>query len=127
MFESLRRIFASDGRWAAEVVAAGVLGFLLGGCRFVRLWLRDLQAAIGPVPIGIVIAFSLFVVLAVLVLATADLIRRRLRAGESVGIVARILFGAGLGSVLVWVILTVLVGFPLAIWVGNLTWTHPAG
>jgi hypothetical protein len=62
-----------------------------------------------------------------LLLATADTTRQRLHAGQQVGAVLRLLFGAGIWSMLVWIVAILIVGFPLAIWLGNMTWTRPAG
>jgi hypothetical protein len=63
-------------------------------------------------------------------LATADAIRRPShagRAGAPVPVPLRVLFGAGIWSLLFWVIVVLIVGFPLAIWLGKMTWTRPAG
>lgn len=50
-----------------------------------------------------------------------------LHAGQQVGAVLRLLFGAGVWSVIVWFLVLLVVGFPVAIGLGNMTWTRPAG
>jgi hypothetical protein len=63
-----------------------------------------------------------------IVLATADVIRREShRAGAPVPVLLRVLFGAGIWSLLLWVIIVLIAGFPLAIWLGTITWNRPAG
>ena len=57
----------------------------------------------------------------------ADVTRRRLHAGERVSVFSRVLFGAGIWSLLLWIIGLLVIGFPLAIWLGNMTWDRPAG
>ena len=77
--------------------------------------------------VATLVAMPLFYLVGGVFLSTADTVRGRLRAGEPVGVTLRLLFGAGIWSLLIWLILFLLVGFCLAIWVGNMTWNRPAG
>jgi hypothetical protein len=61
------------------------------------------------------------------ILAVAETVRRQVYAGERVGFLLRLLFAAGIWSILLWTIVFLMVGFPVAIWVGNMTWTRPPG
>ncbi len=80
-----------------------------------------------PEMIATLVGVPAIMTLAGLLLATADTIRQQVKAGQPVGIVPRVLFGAGIWSLLFWVIATLLAGFPLAIWLGNMTWERAAG
>jgi hypothetical protein len=55
-------------------------------------------------------------------LATKDAIDWRLRAGRSVGKVLRAAFGMHVWSLLFWFVSLLLIGFPFAVCLGNLTW-----
>lgn len=117
------RRFESDSRWAMRVAAAGGCGLLLAICCAWRMR-NDVSLRVITT---ILLACPLFYLTAGAFLATADTIRQRLHTGKPVGLILRILFGSGIWSVLVWLIILLIVGFPLAIWIGSMTYTRPAG
>jgi len=61
------------------------------------------------------------------VLLRADAVRHQLRAGSRVGLFSLALFGAGIWSLLIWLVLALLIGFPIAIWIGSMTADRSAG
>ena len=119
----LDRLFRSDRAWLLKILGAGAVGLLIA--LRVAWWNRQRLALAGQlftlvlVP---VVAMGLAVAL-----MRADSVRRRVRGGEPVGLAARILFGAGVWSLLIWVVAALLIGFPLAIWLGSVTAHRPAG
>ncbi len=62
-----------------------------------------------------------------LLLVRADTVRHRVHAGQPVGVLSRLFFGAGIRSLFAWLIVLLIVGFPLAIWLGTMTSSMPAG
>lgn len=123
LFDFFVRLFETHPRWAVRVSAAGALGLVFGVVVIVKGAGRGSVAEM----IGLLVAAPAFCTAAGVALATADTVRTRLRAGEPVGILARLLFASGMWSLLIWAVVVLIAGFPLAIWLGNLTWSRPAG
>ena len=123
LFGYFVKLFEQDPRWIVRVLGAAGFGF--AGALYVIL--RDMATISAEYVVATLIGVPAFMTAAGLLLATADTTRQRLRAGQQVGAVLRLLFGAGVWSVVVWFVLLLIVGFPLAIWLGNMTWTRPAG
>ena len=117
------KLFEQDPRWLVRVLGAAGFGFALA----LYVVLRDMATIFAEFVVATLIGVPAFMTAAGLLLATADTTRKRLHAGQQVGAVLRLLFGAGIWSVLVWLVVLLVVGFPLAIWLGNMTWTRPAG
>ena len=55
-------------------------------------------------------------------LATMDYVQWQIQTEHKVGRVPKVLFGMGLFSVFVWAFAVLVIGFPLAAWLGALTW-----
>ena len=117
------KLFEQNPRWLVRVLAAAGFGFALA----LYVVLKNMATISAEYVIATLIGVPAFMTAAGLLLATADTVRRQLRAGESVPAVLRLLFGAGIWSVLVWFVVFLIVGFPVAIWLGSMTWTRPAG
>jgi hypothetical protein len=116
------RLFRSDRSWPLKVGGAGLFGYLAAAV--VDLGNEGRRRAIR---LGMLIAMPLFAMAAACILIRADVVRRRLRAGHAVGPITRLLFASGVWSLLIWIIGVMLLGFPLAIWIGGLTAEQPAG
>jgi len=127
LFAYFVKLFESDPRWLVRVGAAGACGLILAVyCAVKGFWQGRIAFSISMI-IAMLIGIPAFWIVGGAFLASADMTRRRLRAGEPVGVVSRVLFGAGVWSLLFWFILLLIVGFPLAIWLGNVTWNRPPG
>lgn len=116
-------LFESDPRWWVRVAGAAGLGLALDVVFVIKAW--------GSLPsramIVALVGFPASMAVAGVLLATADATRWRIRAGQRVGILSRVLFGAGIWSLLVWAIVIIPVGTALAILLGSMTWNRPAG
>lgn len=117
MFARFVKTFESDPRWLWRVLAAGALGLVLA---LETVWQG--RAKLGPgVVIALLISLPAFFLAGGCLLATMDSVRQRIRSDRSIGRFARVFFGRW-WSLLLWFILLLLIGFPLAVFVGNLTW-----
>ena len=67
----------------------------------------------------------LLIMMGAALLVLADVTRRRVRDGKRTDPLARLLFGAGVWSLVLWTIGALLVGFPLAFWLGSMTAAPP--
>jgi len=123
LFRYFVNLFEHDPRWLVRVTAAAGLGIAMA----LYVVLKERATISVDEVIATLIGIPASMTAAGLLLATADTTRRRLHAGQQVGAVLRLLFGAGIWSMLVWIVAILIVGFPLAIWLGNMTWTRPAG
>ncbi len=124
LLEFFVTLFESNPRWLIRVAGAAGFGLVLGVAVVIKAR-RSLPG--GAMMIAVLVAFPLFAAVAGILLATADATRCRIRAGQRVGVLSRVLFGAGIWSLLVWVIVVLPVGFVLAILLGAMTWNHPPG
>ena len=117
------RLFKSERSWLVKVGGAGVFGLIVAG-RIVRQHWND-----SPISarVSTLVAVPLFVMLLAGALVRADAVRRQMRTGGRIGPFSRFLFGAGIWSLLIWVFVALLIGFPLAIWLGSMTSERPAG
>ncbi len=117
------RLFKSERWWLLKVAGAGVLGLLMA----IRVvW--ELRNELAPFEMmAYLVVISALVMLMAGAFVRADTIRCRISAGEPVGLVSRVLYGAGIWSLLFWVVGLLIVGFVLAIWLGRMTWDQPAG
>jgi len=70
-------------------------------------------------------AMPLLIMMGAALLVLADVTRRRVRDGKRTDPLARLLFGAGVWSLVLWTIGALLVGFPLAFWLGSMTAAPP--
>ena len=104
-------------------MAAGFLGLMIA----VRVVWRQGDALPLSARITTLITIPTLVMLAGTVLARADWVRGQARGGQPVGRLSGLFFGAGVWSLMIWGIAALLVGFPLAIWLGSLTSGRPAG
>jgi hypothetical protein len=116
IFGLLVNVFETDPRWLWRVLAAGGFGLLIAVG--VVLYGEDLGS--GAI-ICILIMLPMFCLIAGCLLATIDTIRKRIESGAAVNRLSRVLFG-GLWSVWLWFAVLLVVGFPLAILIGILTW-----
>ena len=123
LFRYFVNLFEHDPRWLVRVTAAAGLGIAMA----LYVVLKERAAISVDQMIATLVGVPAFMTTAGLLRATADTTRQRLHAGQQVGAVLRLLFGAGIWSMLVWIVAILIVGFPLAIWLGNMTWTRPAG
>lgn len=118
----LDRLIKSERNWL-KILGAGLVGLVVA----VRVALHEGNGGPPLQRIFTLIAVPLFSMLAGGILCRADTIRRQVREGKPVGMLSRLFFAAGIWSVLIWMIVTLLVGFPVAIWIGNMTFQRPAG
>jgi hypothetical protein len=117
------RLFKSERSWLVKLAGASVFGLATAGQ--IVWWNRN----------GFSISAKLYTLAAVPVLVMlgagallrADAVRRQLRAGNRIGPFSRLIFGAGIWSLLIWVVLALFIGFPVAIWIGAMTSDRPAG
>ncbi|MHB8956268.1 MAG: hypothetical protein ACYC4U_25065 [Pirellulaceae bacterium] len=116
--------FLSTRSWWLKILGAGAVGVVISCRAFIGQRWND---ATPFQRIGMFVATPLVAMVIAGVLLRADLARRRLRAGEPVSWITRLFFGYGIWSLLIWVVVLLLVGFPLAIILGNLTADRPAG
>jgi hypothetical protein len=111
------RIFENDPRWCRRVLAAGGCGLLIAGAvvlkEFAKLQAGEMIAVLTMLPA--------FFLLAGCLLATMDSVRTRIESGAQVSWPLRAFFGSLLSAWL-WVAAVLIVGFPLAVFVGSLTW-----
>ena len=118
----LDRVFKSERSRLLKVAAAALIGLYIA---------FQVVAEHRNLPWGervcLLVVLPAFFLAAASVLVRADVVRRRLRAGYAVGRVSRLLFASGVRSLLIWTIGVLLLGFPLAIWIGTLTAEQPAG
>jgi hypothetical protein len=112
------------GHWREKVIGAGLFGLFVAV--EIVVW-RSRDGASFLEQVVVLIAIPTLIMVAGGALARADFVRRRLRAGKPVGPVSRLFFGAGVWSFLIWIIAMLVIGFPLAIWIGSLTSEMPAG
>ncbi len=115
--------FESSPRWWVKVAGAAGFGLVIS----VAVAIKARRSLSWEAMIGMMVAFPVFAALGGMLLATADATRSRIQAGQRVGFLSRVLFGAGIWSLLVWVIIFLPVGFVLAILLGTMTSNHPAG
>jgi hypothetical protein len=120
--EDYERAFKSK-HWPEKIVAAGFLGIMMA----LRILWRKGDTFPPPIQITILTTVPAFFISAACVLARSDWVRGHVRAGEPVGRLSRVFFAAGIWSLLIWIVAVLLVGFPLAIWLGSLTSGRPAG
>ena len=117
------RLFRSDRLPIIKVAGAGLVGLIIAA-RVV--WQQ--RHRMGPFSTGLTLVIVPFLTMLITIaLVRADSVGRELSAGHRVGTFSRILFGAGIWSLLIWIVGLLLVGFPLAIWLGSLTAHRPAG
>jgi hypothetical protein len=117
LYKAADELFRSDRHPLAKILAAGGLGLVMSvGILFEIEGLTALAWCGYAAVLGGGFAF----VAALLLMA--DRTQRRQKSGERVGLIARILFGAGIWSLLIWIVIALALGFPLAVWVGNKTW-----
>lgn len=116
-FRPFDRLFKSDQRWPAKIGGAAVFGLILAVIVLVKL--RDDVPRSAWIPT--LVALPAILIILVSVFIWADVVRRRLRDGERVGILPRILFGAGIWSLLLWIIALTIAGIPAALWLGSVT------
>lgn len=122
----LDRLFRSESQqtwWLLKIAGAGLVGLAIA--IRVALMNRDRLAIAAHVATLVIVPTA--AIGCAVALMRADSVRRRLRRGESVGLLSRILFGAGIWSLLIWIVGALLMGFPLAVWLGALTADRPAG
>lgn len=122
MLGNVDRLFRSEKGWLAKVAGAGLAG----------LWIavKVAQRVNHPSPwvkLFCVLVPTSIVMLIAVALIRADTVRCRIRAEEHVGLISYVLFGAGIWSLLFWIVLVLLAGVPLAIVIGNLTAGRPPG
>jgi hypothetical protein len=112
----LLRLIESNRNWIGMLAVAGIFGFCatLFGIARSRRPISALEVA------GFLIAMPASLMLAVAWFCRADVVRGRLDAGEKVGPWSRLLFAAGVWSIAIWVLLALLIGTPLAVWLGKL-------
>jgi hypothetical protein len=116
-------LFEHAPRWLVRAAAAAGLGIAMA----LYVVLKERAAISVDQMIATLVGVPAFMTTAGLLRATADTTRQRLHAGQQVGAVLRLLFGAGVWSVVVWCVVLPIVGFPLVIWPGNMTWARSAG
>ncbi len=116
-------LFESNPVWLVRVTGAAGFGLVISVAVVIKAWRSLPWGAM----IATLVAFPLFAAVAGMLLATADATRCRIRAGQRVRVLSRVLFGAGIWSLLVWVIIVFPVGFVLAILLGAMTWNNPPG
>jgi hypothetical protein len=123
MFGFFVRIFESDPRWWRRALAPAGCGLIIA---VGATWQLRAKIVWGE---AIAILFMLpgFFLAAGCLLATMDNVQQRIRSGQAVSRLSRMLFGMHEVSVVIWFILLLIVGFPLAFWIGNLTWRQHAG
>jgi hypothetical protein len=96
-------------------LAAGGFGLAIAA---VIVWLAELSS---DEIIAVLTLLPAFFLLAGCLLATIDIVRTRIKSGEEVGWLLRVFFGRML-SVWLWFVVLLIVGFPLAVFIGSLTW-----
>jgi hypothetical protein len=112
------RIFESNPKWRWRVLAAGGCGLVIA-----LLSVLSKPALFGVAgAIATVVGLTGFFLLAGCLLATMDYVQWQIQTGQKVGRVQRVLFGMGLFSVFVWAFAALVIGFPLAVWLGALMW-----
>lgn len=117
------RLFTSRLSWLPKIIGAGVVGVVIAA-RVVWIDVPNI-----PLPgkiLALVITATLTMAGAGL-LIRADVVRKRVEDGQTVGFISRLLFASGIWSGLIWIVLAMLIGFPLAIWIGSLTSNMPRG
>jgi len=88
----LEQLFKSDRLWLLKIAGACVVGLLVA---IQVAWRSDFSRTETIVTLIVVPTLTM---LGASVLVRADSIRRRLSGGESVGVISRLLFGAGIWS-----------------------------
>jgi hypothetical protein len=111
------RIFEADCRWLRRVLAAGGCGLVIA----VAVVLKEVGKLRSNEIIAVLTMLPAFFLLAGVLLATTDGVRRRIESGARVGWASRVFFGSLL-SAWVWLAVLVVVGLPLATIIGSLTW-----
>lgn len=123
LLSRLDQWFHAEAAWPWKMVGAAVVGLVLA----VRVaWLNRQRFTVAA-HIATLLVVPAGAVLCAVALTRADSVRRRVLSGEQVGYLSRILFGAGIWSLLLWVVGLLVTGFPLAVWLGSLTADRPAG
>jgi hypothetical protein len=114
IYKAADKVFRSDKHPVAKILVAAGLGLMLSLVLALKVkGMTAMQWCISTVVIcG---TFSSIATLFLLV----DRTQRRIKNGERVGLIARVLFGAGMASALIWVLIAIGIGFPLAIWLGG--------
>jgi hypothetical protein len=117
-FETLLR---GDSHWPAKILAAGDVGLTIAAAALIAMWFEGKAALSFLEVVATLFMMPTLFMLAASILARADVVRSRVRTGAPVGRFSRLFFAAGAWSVLAWVVaVLLLVGFPLAVWVGSL-------
>jgi hypothetical protein len=117
-FAYLVDVFQTNPRWLWRVLAAGGCGLFIAVATVI-LHYDEIQL---DEAIGILVGLPSFFLVAACLLATMDNVERKMRSGRHVGRVPRILFGMRIWSLLLWIGATLVVAFPLGIFIGGLTW-----
>ena len=119
IFARFVRIFETDSRWLCRALAAGACGLTIAAAVVLEEGAKLRRVEI----IVTVTMLPAFFLLAGCLLATIDSVRRRIQAGAEVGWLTRVFFGS-LFSVCLWFAILLAVGFPIAVFLGNLTWNR---
>ncbi len=117
IFGHLVRIFETDSRWLRRVLAAGACGLAIAGVVVLQENAKLRRDEI----IGVLTVLPAFFLLAGCLLATMDSVRTRIQSGAKVSVLSRVFFGSLL-SVWLWFAILLIAGFPIAVFIGNLTW-----
>jgi hypothetical protein len=117
------RLFSSEQSWLLKLIGAGIVGAAISAR---VMWINLPHTPLVSKIVAIVATAALAMAGAGL-LIRADAVNKRIHAGDHVGMVSRALFASGIGSILFWIVAALLVGFPLAIWIGSLTSAMPRG
>jgi hypothetical protein len=118
VFARLVETFETDPRWLWRALAAGVFGLVVAA---EAVWQsgEDVTTVEG---MAMIFGFSVFSLAGGCLLAIKDIVRGRMKSRQKVGYVSQILFGLQWRSLMLWFVLLLVIGFPLAALIGNLTW-----
>lgn len=118
----INRLFTAELNWIPKLLGAGVVGLAIA----IRVvWINWATLTFAATTFTLIIVPAL-TVLAAGALVRADVVHKRREAGLPIGPITRLFFGSGIWSLLIWIFAFLLVGFPLAIWIGSLTSGVPA-
>ena len=113
------RLFSAELKWLPKLLGAGAVGLAIA---LTVLW-KSPTTFDFVAKVAILIIVPAFSMLAAGALIRADIVQKRLESGGSIGPLSRLFFGLGIWSLLIWIFAALLVGFPLAIWLGSVTST----